>query len=465
MDWPALLASTARLLDLHDCDRAAGASLYAPPEVRPGPANGLWLDVATQMLQYLYEKDLEANEAWISLTEIVDDLVSRHDIDEQDVLFVTNYLATSTRLVTLKEGVVSSTLDRLITKKETALIEWPRNTNARNRCRLTPSGSRSVQLSQAADKWLYADEDASKLIKAIEYGAFPDLPALAEGLIAQIRGFSKEITILLERKDLDELLDEFRQRKDEYLAVLKGVQGSVEKAYETFMLTDTLSRFDSWVDSTGNEDITSYTIVQSFRDILQAIERLSRKLQGLLSVLVSQKREIIGSVQFDKAAVGLAFYPCAENIVELCIRALGPWTTMIGAPAPSDFTGILSLPLEEESETTYVFEEEIADELPSPLQQFLDSYGGEISSALKKGPVSLTKAVENGWLMIDGIDVLPQLVGIYASPDWIEEEGAEIAVSLLPGALNVELPDGGRLRGDDVVLHLLLTNSENKGID
>ena len=104
MEWPALLAATARLLDLHDCDRAIGSSSYKPQEQRPGTGTGIWLDVATALMRYLYEKDLENNEAWVPIDGAVDELTNRHDISREDVLFVANYLSTPTRLISVKEG-------------------------------------------------------------------------------------------------------------------------------------------------------------------------------------------------------------------------------------------------------------------------------------------------------------------------------------------------------------------------
>ena len=50
MEWPVLLASTARLLDLHDSDRTVGGSIYSPDERRRGAGMGLWLDVGTRLL-------------------------------------------------------------------------------------------------------------------------------------------------------------------------------------------------------------------------------------------------------------------------------------------------------------------------------------------------------------------------------------------------------------------------------
>jgi hypothetical protein len=98
MDWPTVVAPVARLIDIHDCGHTPGALWNTPPERRPGTESGLWLSIATSLLEYLHEKDLEANEAWIPLRGIFDDLAKQHVISEQDVLFVASYLATPSRL-------------------------------------------------------------------------------------------------------------------------------------------------------------------------------------------------------------------------------------------------------------------------------------------------------------------------------------------------------------------------------
>ncbi|RUO42666.1 hypothetical protein CWE15_04435 [Aliidiomarina taiwanensis] len=458
MEWPVLLASTARLLDLHDSDRTAGGGIYSPDERRRGAGTGIWLDVGTRLLQYLYERDLESNEAWIPLEGIISELIQLHDVTREDIIFVANHLATPTRLITLRDSE-NGALQRQIYKRETALLEWPKNTNRRDRCRLSASGTRAVLLSQAAQNWLYAANDAGKLERAIDYGAYADVPQLAEGLISQIRRFSKEITLLLERQHLEDLLSDFAEHRDDYMKVITEVQNSVEVASELFNTKQVKEQYSRWLETEGGISFTPYTITQSFTEILQAIERLSRKFQKLVSVLASSKREVIGLVRFDLAAVGLAFHPCSESITELCIAALGPWATEITAPSPLDFSGVLSLQQEEDSKTILVFDDEAVDELPSLIERFLSSYREEILSQLRIGPVPLSLAVEKGWLTVEDFDALPQLIGVYASPEWLDDTNSELAVTVAANALDVQLPDGSHLEGDDLILHWLRSHS------
>lgn len=453
MDWLTILAPVARLVDLHDCDRTPGTVWNTPPENRPGIESGIWLSVATELLEYLYSRDLEVNEAWVPLSGIFSSLATQHRISEPDVIFVASYLATPSRLTTLTRNKDTDELERHTTKKDTALIEWPRNTKARDRCRLTAAGNRAIQFSQSTNNWLYADNDAEKLLKAVEYGAFGDIPALAEKTVAQIRQFSKAITVLLERRDLEGLLEGFREHKDDYLAVLSGVQESVQAAHERFALAETIERFEIW-EATHPNGFSAYTIIKALGDVLQAIERLSRRFQDLLSVLVSEKRNVIGSIPFDKVAVGLAFYPCADEIVKHCIAQLGPIFSEITMPSVVDFEGQLRRELADKPTMSPVFNNVAGEDIPSPLERFLTAYRSEIAATLNEGPLSLTDAVHRGWLELDELDTLPQLVGIYTTPEWLAIDSQTIEVSYVSGGLDMALPGGHRLAGDDILLRI-----------
>lgn len=461
MDWPTLIAPMARLIDLHDCDHTPGAVWNTPPENRPGIESGTWLSIATGLLEHLHRRDLEANEAWVPLREVFHELAAEHGISEEDVLFVASYLATPSRLTTLIRNKDTDALERRITKKDTALIEWPRNTKARDRCRLTAAGNRAIQLSQSSHNWLYADNDAEKLLKAVEYGAFEDIPVLAEKTIAQIRQFSKDITVLLERRDLEDLVEDFRQHRDDYLAVLSGVQQSVQAAHERFSLAETIERFEIWETKSTNP-LSAYSIINAFGDVLQAIERLSRRFQDLLSVLVSEKRAVIGSIPFDKVAVGLAFFPCSDDIVEHCLTQLGPTFSEITMPALSDFEGLLCTEVTDKPVMSPVFDNVADEELPSPLERFLAAYGEEIIAALMQGPISLSDAAQRGWLKLENIDTLPQLVGIYNTPEWLNIDPQTLEVTYEADCLDMTLPGGHRLVGDSLILRLNNSASSNE---
>jgi len=451
MDWRALLASTARLLDIHDCGHTPGTTPSAPDEQRAGLGTGMWLDVALQLLLFLHARDIESNGGWVRLDDgFLQEQMERHGLSEDDVLFVAKFLSTPTRLISLKEDGEG----QVTTKQDTALIEWPPNTRARDRCRITLAGTRAIQLSQAAEEWLYTANDAEKLFKAVQYGSFADIPVLGEQVILKIRSFSMEITELLERRNETEHWRAFSERREDYMAVITEIQAAVEKAGDLYDTKGIRERFNEWFEREAPDDFSPQAIPRTFQDILQAIERLSRHFQHLLSEMASQQREVVGLVRFDQAAIGLAFEPCSLELLKACVTALGPSKVDVFLPSANDFTGILRKEEEEHANTTRVFDDTAAEPpVPAPIDRFLEAYSDIIWTALRDGPLSLGDAVAKGWMELADIDALPQLVGVYTAPDWLDGGENHLAVSVDAGQLDVTLPDGSRLEGDDLVLH------------
>lgn len=462
MNWMSLLSATARLVDIHDSARAAGTVPSSPSEERPGVADGVWVDIATRLLEYLHERDLEANEAWIPISAFVDDMTKRHAIAEDDVRFVINFLTTPTRLTNIKEAEALDGPLAVQTTKDTALVEWPRNTNIYDRCRLSRMGHRSVQLSKASDDWLYAANDAEKLITAIEYGAFSQFPTIAKNIVGQVRGFTKDIVHLLERQGMEDLLEEFRARKEDYLQILQRVQRAVETADHRFSAKDIRDRFEAWYFSHDDPPTTASDIRRSLHEILQSLERLNRQFQDLISSVVLQRREIIGGVRFDEAALRLAFFSCDEATVLQCMHTLGPWFTDICLPSADDFDGVLSINLAENNQRSMIFDDELEPALPEPIALFIEKYGESIRQALSEGSVSLSTAIGKGWIDIAGVSALTQLVGVYSAPDLLEATGQRISIHFERGSLRTNLSDGKILKGDNLVMALIPVQQEGE---
>jgi hypothetical protein len=317
---------------------------------------------------------------------------------------------------------------------------------------LTSSGVRAVQFSKVAKKWVYAADDAGKLVTAIETNSFSDIPIIADSLIVQVRSFSKQITMLLERHDLDQLLDDFEQNHETYLKVMGDVQRSVEQARQSFHVIQSQDCFDDWLESDNGG--SAYAITQSFNDVMQSIERLNRRFQHLLSNLTTRERDVIGVVRFDKAAIGLAKFPCDDHLIESCLTLVGPWTVHAYAPLYSDFTDILSIKAQKPPSVKRSFNE-VIDETSSVISNlFLETYREDIASSLRAGPLTLDKAISKGWFKVDQLSTLSELIGLYTSPGWLESDFGAIEISVSPGTLSIKLDDESRLEGDNLILTL-----------
>ena len=77
--WIHLLASTLRLVDLHDSNHERHAdNTSVSVETRPGLGDGYWLDIACLLLEYLLETGLPHKRSIYSSRALPGTLASAH---------------------------------------------------------------------------------------------------------------------------------------------------------------------------------------------------------------------------------------------------------------------------------------------------------------------------------------------------------------------------------------------------
>lgn len=451
-DWLPFLTSAVRLVDLHDSGHTPHAQPVAPSEYRAGNGDGLWLDLALQLLEYVRERDAEVNESWVPLDEFWVHARTRHpSLLEQDIQFVVTTLSTPCTLTLLRD-VAGADRPVPYATKDTALLERPAH-KATDRCRLTQTGRLAIALSRAGQSWLYAHHDAEKIVSAIKYGEFELVPTHCAYVAQSIRNFGHEITRALERPGMDVLLKTFLEREQNYREAIGKVQAAVEAATDLLSVNETCQRLDDWLAAHRESDLSLYVLHRSLVRLMQSVERLGRHFADFIARVTSQNRETIGGVRFDKLAVYLAYYPPSFGILSACLKAVGPWTIATSCVGPEELVGSLNGELSLEPLQDMTFNDEVLTELPSCMERFLSAYRDQILTSLRAGPLSLQSAIDRGWLSLDGEAVLSQLVGVYAAPTWLSE-GDRLVVAFQSGTLKAALGDGRLLMGDDLVLAL-----------
>lgn len=452
MDWIPFLAAAVRLVDLHDSQHAIGVEPQAPPEVRPATSDGLWLDIAAQLMEYVQEQDIEANEGWIYLGPFFEQMMRRHRLPPRDVRYVVLQLTTPSELVSIAPDS-TDTPHRVRRTKETALLERPAQ-HVVDRCRLTPVGRRALALAQAGQNWLYTHHDAEKIVTAINLGDFGDLTRHC-GLVAHaVRGFAHEITRLLEQPGHDQLIQSFIEHNGRYLETIEKVQRAVGTAKQLLRTDQVQAQLAQW-NEPRREPLAPLTLYRALDELMQSVERLARHFADFVAAVTGKPRDVVGTVRFDKAAMALAFGPAPQDLVHACITALGPWAAALAAPIATDFEGCLVTIGEEVAHEGIAFSDESDVREPTMMERFMLRYRAQICEALRQGPLSIMDAAQRGWVTLEGEDVLSQVIGVYAAPDWLGIPDAKICVGTLPGALDVAVAPGRYLRGDDLVMFVV----------
>lgn len=435
MDWSLYLSSAVRLIDLHDCKKQTDTSTYSPPENRNN-TDGFWVSIAINLLQYLYEKSLEKGSAWVEIEGIIEDTEAEYSISKEAVIFVLNFMSTPTTL----------TVNDNTNKLETTLVEFPRNTHAKSRCRLTQNGIRAVKLVQASSKWVFAGNDAQKILTAIELSFFDEIPELIKQLDVQLLEFLRELQKTIERYDLDFSL--FLKNKTQYQDIINSVQQSVAVAKSK--LSDHTTN-----DIVSEEKLHLFQYIDHLLDeLLKRIVLLNRRYSEAIEIFSNRERQNTNTMSFEELAIGMAKSPSllSKYSLENIIRLTGPWKNTVCAPIEMDFQGILKNNFAPITDERIDFSIDNTNPVKSKFDAFIEKYKSVILEALDdEGELSLTMCIEYGWFELDNVEMLPQLIGLYTFPQELSST-IKFAVCFKQNNLSVSLPSGKKLFGDDVVL-------------
>ena len=457
MSWVNLLSITARLVDLHDSGRQLGGTAYIQSETRPGLGDGMWLDIATRLLEYLHEHDIESNNGWMHLNEFIQDITYQSSINEDDVLHVVNTLSSPTNISYLSRGDSDDSV-KLRSTKKTNLIERPRQ-KVTDRCRLTNVGRQALQLSKQTSNWIYTQHDANKILTAITSSDFEAIIPQIVTIEQAIRLLSQEILIMLERPGEEEIWSHYKNKSSQYAKTIEEVSESVSRALELLSIQTTIEQFHAWEQQQKKTDTSIEFITLKLHNLILSVEKLRRKFADLITSLASNKRNIIGNVKFNKIALSMAFNAPAEEYTDLCFKALGPWQVDSTLVSPIDLYGTMRPAVSQETHQTAYFEDETEEPLPTPIEAFLLQYKDDIEKSLKQGPISLSQAFKNNYICVSTEDSLTSLVGIYTSPEWLGDMGVNIGISFSHDLFKEDLADGTTLIGNELLMHLIEQDS------
>ena len=449
--WIHLLSSTLRLVDLHDSNHERHSdNTGVSVETRPGLGDGYWLDIACLLLEFLLEQDYQTNGQYIPQIRCLNHLkVSIPELTAEDIAYVANVLSTPSELYYRKRSEQEAATSA--STKRTALLE---KQSQIGHVRLSQAGRQSVTLSKQVDDILYSEHDAAKIVSAIMRSDFDRIPNICDSILLSIRGLTQEIRRIRENPALEGKLDAFRKNRKHYETAIRNIQTTVLDCQNQFLRPEVRERFESWAEEQTVEwDLQM--IKRSFARILSALENLNRRLTDLLQDIAEGRIQSMGVIDFNKAALNLAWNPPSSMaLLESVFSQTAPLQVEVSFPDPVDYQEMLANQRADTSPKSLVYDDPVTETTEAVLlEQFLKRFGHPMRERLSKGPLSLGEAIEKGWHSHTENDkqqdFLPQLINMFVDTEQLQPR---LSVAIEPQGLDIVLPDGRRLHGDNPIL-------------
>lgn len=455
MTWIPFISSVVRLIDLHDSghERGSPATFGRSREDRPGLNDGLWLDVGICVLEYLRDVDAGASGAFVSINSLVEHVRDRHNnLTDDDVRYAIAVLSTPSIFYYLAPDDCDKALS-IRSTKETALIERSRQADM---CRLSKIGRTIISLAHGYAHFAYAEGDATKIITAIKWNNFDDIPKACAGIVQKLIGLWQDITHAIELAGRDDIITEFDKNHSNYINTLKNINEVVHTASELISLQDTIDRFNAWQE-TSNSTLSLISLISSLDRVSQVLERVQRKFSEFIEAVHTFKRTSVNTVCFDRLSSYLIENPPSANVLDSIFKAHAPLNSTLAFIDPADFKGILAQKVYEEEADDVVFNDSDGVEIQTfSMGEFVETYRDEIIDELSRGPVSVATAIDRGWFIVnDGIK-LGYTFGIFSLPDSLNSSGVIHVLFNEDSKFIKSISGKGNISGEDVMLEILL---------
>lgn len=428
MDYIALLSTTARLLDLHDSQRAYGGPSAYGEEKRAGHSDGTYLSIGIDIISQLYELDQTSNHDYLPFYTIYKSIkASRPDIAEDDVQYVLNVIRRPTELWYLGNNEEHDSHSLMSEKRRTSLIE---KTDYADEYRLSATGRASVSLSHAANDASYIRGDAYNLLHAIEFGEFIKMEHFSEDIILQLRDEILNVRSAIEKVGKTESAQKYIDNFDRYGKVIKDTLDIIGKAEREFSSLDTLDKFNEWQERSNN-DLTYESLTGLVTRVRQTLEVFNRAVQDLVSSTLKDGRTSVKPPSFLSLALKQVKTPEKQNTYDFLVNQWGALDLAISLHSPLDGYSAVKVKATKVDSTSMVFD--INDVEPVSRVgklEFMDRHGKAITEALRKAPLRLSEAINNGWFEVDEKTMLGDLVGVFVSPESLGLSN-EVQINLL----------------------------------
>ena len=448
LDLLPLLCPVARLLDLHDADRALGGNPAFGKEDRTGNQKGTYLDIAVIVLDCLRKLDERSNQDYLPFQIIYEFVGAVRATDENDVLYVLNVLRRPTEL-----WYVDRSGDEVILQSEsrkTALVE---KTDYADEYRLSPTGRTLPSLASAAHDATYLRGDAYNLLQAIEWHDFSKIITFAAEISTRLRVEILEIRSTLEKVGMQERTPRYVARFGQYQKMIDETVSILQQAERALSGPDALEAFHEWLDHENVNELSFEGLQQSVLNVRRTLTVFNRLVSELVTAVLQNKRSAVRAVSFLAFASHLVKEPARSDTLDFMLGQWGALELVVPGYTYADFAGVIRVRNTTATEPQ-VFDEEGSEEVSQLGRlKFMNAFGEDLAERLRQGPVRLSEALELGYFEIDGDLVLGDLVGAFVAPDSLPV-AALVTVRLASELGQKDLGEGRTLLFSDIEISL-----------
>lgn len=446
-----LVATIARLLDLHGSKRKRGTRLTnvpRPPEV--GPDAGFYLTVGLHIIAALHQHALKGSSGPVPITKLHEEIAGRiGDLTRQDLEYCVACLSAEREVCYLDERSLPLEQARSA-QAPTKLLRFDRRFG---QVAMTDAGRLLMRIGALHQDWIYEDKDVERIPAAIERGIFEDIPRVCEEVIGNLRSLNERLTEIEESPTFESLRAEFQQRGRQYREMLQMAGEALARSLRGLGSPATRDRFERWRSFRGIEGLEIEDVLGFVEAVHQSLHSLERHFVEFLRNIQSRRRAPLGVIRFQDVAQRLVYAAPAHDALVNLLGDLGPWQVRVSSFHPMDFTHRADLFTDAEPGKQTVFDEVPTEGPHTRFQSFLERNRDWLLSRLRQGPVAFSELVQSGGLTFESDESPASFFGVFMLPEEVGAEGMAVHVGLAGKRMKIAV-DGLLLTGDDPVIWL-----------
>ncbi len=420
-NWKYYVASCLRISDLVESRREPGTAPVFN-KTAEGRDDALWLTIGISILEYLNEKAEDIGTEYASIMPLVESLLHEFPIlNDDDIVYICRVLSLETVFYFSEE-------DKIFPVGKTALIE---QLSSSRHYRLTQTGRIVTEYANSASEMIYSDDDARKILKAIEVGDFGRAIKLCKEIRKQLIMFSHDLRRAQERPGGSVLLEDITRHRGLFERVVKNAHDTVMQGLVRLKESGMSEKVDEWAEE-HDEDLTAPQIRRALKDLGAILEMLVRSFTQEIYNCAKNSRQQGVMFDFKSLASVLVYANPSASLISGFLRAIGPCRCSFSYMIPHDLKGCVR-PYDAENNAVV---QEFSDdpeysEAPRWFVDLLAHHRDEILSELsQKGYVTLRTGIEKGWFRNGETEMLSSLTGIYRCPEYFDMPNKAMSVGV-----------------------------------